>query len=379
MDNEKKILILCNNDIGLYKFRKELINELLYPGKYLNSRLMKKSVVYVSVPYGSYVLRLQRLGCKCINTPISRRSVNPVNELKLFIHYFSIVKKIKPDVVLTYTIKPNIYGGIVCSLLNTPYIVNITGLGSAVENVSLLQKIVLFLYKISLRKANKIFFQNSANRDFMIDKNLIHTEYDIIPGSGVNLSNYMLLDYPDDDSCVNFAFIARIMKEKGIEQYIDAAKIIKEIYPHVNFHIYGFCEENYSNLISCLEKRGIVIYHGQVDNMVDVYKDMSCVIHPTYYSEGMSNVLLESAASGRPIIASDRPGCREIIDDKVNGFLVKERDTEDLVEKIKLFLNLSIAERKAMGINGRKKVEKDFDRKIVVKSYLSEIEKSIKR
>ncbi|KIQ89058.1 glycosyl transferase [Bacillus sp. L_1B0_8] len=359
----KKILILANNDVGLYKFRKELI-----------AQMVKDNEVYISLPYGKFVPKLMELGCKFIDTPISRRGTNPITDFKLLMSYKKIIKEIKPQVVLTYTIKPNIYGGLACRLSKTPYLSNITGLGTAVENRGLLQKITLFLYRTALKKVNCVFFQNEENKELFRDEGLINGEYRLIPGSGVNLDYYSVLDYPSDN-LINFVFIARVMKEKGIDQYLDAAEYIRGKYPKTVFHILGFCEDAYDSKLKELQGRGIIQYHGMQNDIRKFHEISHCTIHPTYYPEGMSNVLLESAASGRPIITTNRSGCREIVDDEINGYVVKQQDSQDLIEKIEKFIALDYEKKKKMGLEGRKKVEKEFDRQIVIDAYFNELQK----
>jgi len=180
------------------------------------------------------------------------------------------------------------------------------------------------------------------------------------------------MEYPGGNK-TEFAFISRIMKEKGADQYLEAAERIKEKYPDTVFHVCGFCEEAYEERLSKLQKEGIIVYHGMVRDVRTIIKNMHCIIHPTYYPEGLSNVLLEASASGRPIITTNRSGCREVIDDGVNGFVAEQKNADDLVEKIESFLALNYEEKKQMGIEGRKKVEKEFDRQIVVDKYMKEL------
>lgn len=355
-----KILILANNDVGLYNFRKELIEELI-----------KKNEVYISLPYGDLIPKLEELGCNFIDTPISRRGTNPLTDIKLLLKYRNIIKEIKPDIVLTYTIKPNVYGGMASRMSKVPYLANITGLGTAVENGGLLQSITLLLYKISLKKANCVFFQNIDNREF-ITKNITIKNHKLIPGSGVNLNQYSLLNYPSDDS-INFLFVARIMKEKGIDQYLEAAEYIREKYPNTVFHILGYCEDTYEERLKVLQNKGIIQYHGMQSDVREFHKISHCTIHPTYYPEGMSNVLLESAACGRPIITTNRSGCREIVDDGENGYIVEKQNSFDLIEKVEMFLRLEKGDKEKMGLKGRLKIEKEFDRKLVINAYLNEI------
>ena len=356
-----KILILANNDIGLYKFRKELIEELL-----------KDNQVFISLPNGEFVKELVNLGCVFIETNISRRGTNPITDLRLMFEYKKILNRVKPDVVLSYTIKPNVYGGMMCRFTKTPYIANITGLGTAVENGGVLQSITIFLYKIALKNASCVFFQNKENAEFINSKGIIKGRQKIIPGSGVNLDHYEILDYPEDDT-INFLFISRVMKQKGIDQYLDAAEYIRKKYTNTQFHILGFCEESYEEKLKAMHDKGIIQYHGMQSDVRKFHKISHCTIHPTYYPEGMSNVLLESAACGRPIITTNRSGCREIVDDGINGYVIEQQNSQDLIEKVEKFLKLSYEEKKEMGLAGRVKVEREFDRQIVVDAYKDEI------
>lgn len=356
-----RVMILANNDVGLYKFRKELIEELV-----------KENEVYICLPYGEFIKKLVAIGAKFVPcTLLDRHGTNPIKELKLLLWYRKTLKEFQPDIVFTYTIKPNVYGGAACADLGVPYVVNITGLGTAVENGGMMQKVTLSLYCWGLRKAKKVFFQNAENRDFMLSHNVVKSPYDMLPGSGVNLGQYQAWDYPTSET-VDFVFIARIMKEKGIDQYLDAAKAIRKKYPETRFHVCGFCEQDYQQGLEALQNDGVVIYHGLVDDMTEIYRMSACTVHPTYYPEGLSNVLLESAASGRPVITTNRSGCREVVDDGVNGFVVQEKNSQDLIEKIEKFLRLSWEQRRDMGLASREKVEREFDRKIVVEKYMAE-------
>lgn len=358
-----KILILANNDIGLYKFRKELIEELL-----------KDYKVFISLPNGEFVKELVNMGCEFIETNITRRGTNPITDLRLMFEYKKILNRVKPDVVLSYTIKPNVYGGMMCSRTKTPYITNITGLGTAVENDGLLQSITIVLHKLALRNSSCVFFQNKENAHFINSKGIIKGKQKVIPGSGVNLKYYEVLDYPSDET-VNFLFISRVMKQKGIDQYLDTAENIKKRFYNTQFHILGFCEESYEGKLKELHEKGIIRYHGMQSDVRKFHEISHCTIHPTYYPEGMSNVLLESAACGRPIITTNRSGCREIVDDGINGYVVEQQNSQDLIEKTEKFLALSYEEKKKMGLAGRAKVEKEFDRQIVIDAYQDEIYK----
>lgn len=362
----KKVFLIGNASNGLYIFRREVIEALLE----------KYSVTVCAKNNGSGP-ELQALGCKVLETELDFHGTNPFAELKLAGEYKKLIRTEKPDVVLTYTIKPNVYAGMACAALKVPYIANITGLGTAVENGGLMQKITLPLYRHGLRKADMVFFQNTENRDFMLKKHVVSGEYDLLPGSGVNLERFALLDYPEGET-VDFVMMSRLLKEKGIGQYLDAAEYIRAKYHDTAFHVFGDCTPEFKERIDRLNENGTIVYHGFTNDAVSVYRLSSCTVHPTYYPEGMSNVLLESSASGRPIITTDRAGCREIIEDGVNGFVVKQRSSEDLIAKMEKFIALPWEQRREMGLAGRRKVEREFDRRIVVAKYLDVIESILK-
>lgn len=357
--------MIANEYTTIVDFRLELLEGLVKKGY----------DVYVALPFDEHNKLISDRGCRVIDLSMSRKGMNPVNELKTILSINKVVNDIQPDVILTFTIKPNSYGGMVAGIKKMPYIANITGLGTAIESEGLVSKISLLLYRIGLRRASCVYFQNESNRDYMLNKKVVRNNYRLIPGSGVNLNKYKLLDYPSADKGLRFAYIARVMYEKGIEEYICAARSIKEKCPDSEFHIFGYCEQGYETKMRELSDSGIVIYHGQVDDMVSVYRDMHCIVHPSFYPEGLSNVLLEASASGRPIITTDKPGCRELVDDGYNGYMIKQKDSGDLIDKLNKFVLLPFEQKKQMGINGRKFVEKKYDRSIVVNTYIEDIER----
>ena len=217
-----------------------------------------------------------------------------------------------------------------------------------------------------------MFFQNEENRQFFVDHKIALSAHSMLPGSGVNLERFPYREYPKDD-VIKFAFISRIMKEKGIEQYLEAAQEIKKRHDNVEFHICGFCEDEYDGKLQEMSEAGIVIYHGMIREVSEFMGEMHCIIHPTYYPEGISNVLLEACATGRPIITTDRSGCREVVDDCKNGYMIPQKDAKALIQAIERFLSLSREEKVEMGKNAREKVKIGFDRLIVVRKYNDEI------
>lgn len=363
----KNVLILVNKETTIIKFRLEVVKALVDEG--FN--------VYVSVPDGERIHQISDVGAHVIITPMDKEGTNPIDDLKLVQTYRRLINKTKAHIVLTYTIKPNVYGGMAAASKKVPYIANITGLGKALEHPGKLQKLSIFLYKLGFRKISKVFFQNSANVEFFKKHSIFKGDYDLLPGSGVNLNKFTPSDYPKDDK-IEFAFISRIMKEKGIEEYIEAARVIKKKYPNTVFHVGGFGTEEYESRMKDLHEEGSITFHGLLKDVHGLVEHIHCVIHPTFYPEGMANILLESAATCRPIITTDRPGSREVVDAGKNGYLIEAQNSADLVEKIETFIGLSNEERAQMGIAGREKMKREFDRQIVVEKYIEAINKYAK-
>lgn len=360
---KKRVLILANNASGLYDFRNELL-----------LRLLKEYEVHVSLPDADEVPEIAEEGCIVHHTFLERRGMNPVKDGKLMIKYLKLIREVKPDVVLTYTIKPNIYGSLSSRIMRVPYIVNITGLGSAFEEDGLLRKLVVFLYKVALKKASCVFFQNAKNKDIFAGFGIKGKKARLVPGSGVNLDRHVFEEYPSKDDPVKLVFVGRIMKEKGIDELLYAAEKIKQEFPEVIFQLIGSYEDDYKETVERLQQDGIVEFIGYQKIIHPFYKDATAAVMPSYH-EGMSNVILEAAATGRPVLASDIPGCREGFDDGFTGIGFVPRDKQAFYEAVKRFMNLSYEERKEMGKNARKKIEREFDRRIVVESYIEEIEK----
>ena len=363
----KRVLILGNSGLVVFGMRGELIE-----------RLVKEGMdVVVSFPDG-FLGEGERLakeyGCNYIGVPIDRRGTNAFRDAALLKSYFKLIREVKPDVVLTYTVKCSIYGGIVCRMLRIPYIVNITGLGTGLAETGRWQKVIISLYKIALRSAACVFFQNRNDQQFFADHRIRFKKGDLLPGSGVNLEKYVPFPYPSDDKMV-FTYIARVMKTKGIDEFLKAAEVIRAENPNVEFHVCGYYEEEYKDIIEDAQMRGIIEYHGLVKDVLP-YEELShCIVLPTYHPEGISNVLLEAAACARPLITTNRPGCAEVVDDGVNGYLIREKDSQDLIRKMRMFMELPWQVRRDMGLAGRAKVEREFDRQIVVQKYMEELQR----
>jgi galacturonosyltransferase len=366
--NPISVMIVGTNMMSIYSHRLELIKELLSLGF---------RVIVVAPGSGEEKL-LEQLGGYFIDTPVDNRGTNIKHDLQLIAHLIHIIKKVHPQVVLTFYTKTNIYGGIACRLTGTPYIENITGLGSAVSGGGIMQKFMLFLYGQAVKSASMVFFQNTSNQQFFNGHHIAVRNSHLLPGSGVSLERFTLLPYPKATAVPEVVFISRILREKGIEQYVDAAKIVKETYPDVVFHVVGPCDAEYESYIETAVREGIIQYHGKVFDVKPFIERSQCTVFPSFYAEGMANVLLESAACGRPIITTSLPGCGEVVDDGVTGYVVRAQDTSDLADKMLKFLRLTSEERVAMGLNGRKKMEREFDRRIVIQAYVDAINDVVK-
>lgn len=356
-----KILILVNDDISLNNFRREIIVELLE----------NHHEVYVAMMYNDLKKEFEQMGCKLFYTYIDRRGINPFVDLNLLYNYYKIINSVKPDCIFTYTIKPNIYGSMVASILNVPYINNITGIGSGFLKGVLVKWIIVMMYKVALKNSYCVFFQNKSNQELFKKLGIKGKKEVLIPGSGVNIEKHNYECYPPDEK-IKILFISRIMKEKGIEEYIYAAREIKRKYKNVEFHIVGFCEDGYLKRIEELHEKQVIIYHGFQKNVHEFMKDSHCIVLPSY-NEGMANVLLEAAATGRPVLASQISGCKETFDEGISGVGFKMQDKEDLIRALEKFLELPYERKKQMGKSGRKKMENVFDRKIVVNAYMKQL------
>ena len=360
---KKKILILSNTCGGLFNFRREVFEALIKEGHQL----------IVVAPEGFKTNLILEMGCQFIPISFKRQGTNPLADIKQMLTYHHIIKQEKPDVVLTYTIKPNLYGGMACRLTNTPQIANITGLGVATERPGFLRSLTTILYRLGLKKAHMIFFQNKENLDFCKNLNIVSAPTSLIPGSGVNVDFFRLQPFPSNKKCC-FIFISRIQRRKGIDQYLKAAEVIKKKYPQTEFHILGSCEDKkYQDKLNKLSSQGIIQYHGFVKDTRPFLANIHCTVHPSFYPEGMSNVLLESCSSGRPIITTDKAGCREVVEDGLNGFIVRQQDTDDLIKKIEKFILIPHQQKEKMGLYAREKVEREFNRQFVIDAYLNEI------
>ena len=356
-----KILILSNYANGLFLFRKEVISSFVQNG----------AEVLISVPLDENCTKLEKLDARIIPCDLERRGMNPVKDFKLLQEYQSLLKKETPDLILTYTIKPNLYGGIAARVCRIPYAMNITGLGTALENPGLLGRILLLLYRYVTSKALRVFFQNEGNLQFMQKHKIALQNASLLPGSGVNLKEHPFCPYPSEKQGIRFLAVLRIMKDKGIEEYLYAVQKISEIYSNVHFELVGEYEEEsrsaYEPMIEELVNQGYLTYYGHIDNVPEIMENCHILIHPSYH-EGLSNVCLEAAACGRGILTTDVPGCRETVTLQ-SGILFPARNKEALLEAVQKVISFSPETRCNMGKYGYQHVKEHFNRQIVVDAY----------
>lgn len=364
---KKTILIVGTNMMNLYHHRLELIQRLLND----NFR------VIVAAPKGGEEKNLIKLGCEFIHTPVDNRGTNIKNDFNLLKNLAKICDAEKPDVILTFYTKTNIYGGLIARYKKVPYIENICGLGTSLVSTGVLSKVMAYMYKQALKKSHIVFFQNKSNIDFLKNKKIYKGSHQLLPGSGVSLTRYQVIPYPEE-SHLEFLFASRIMKEKGIDEYLEAAREIKKKYPETVFNVVGPCEDSYKEIIEKADNEGIIKYHGKLTDLHTIIGKSHCSVLPSYYPEGMANILLESAACGRPVITTQLPGCGETFEDGMTGLKVAPKDSQSLVDAIEKFMALSHEEKAKMGLQGRKKMEKEFDREIVTNQYLHQIKSIIK-
>lgn len=355
-----KILILTNHSYMLYRFRLELIQEL-----------MKSHEVVLSMPFVGHEEDFQALGLRCIETDIDRRGINPATDLRLFHTYQRLLKEEKPDLVITYSIKPNIYGGLACRIAGVPYCANVQGLGTAFQRKGLAQ-FVTVLYKLALGKARTVFFENRENAEEFCRRGILSAEKEtVLPGAGINLERYSYVPYPENKA-IHFLYLGRIMKEKGMDELFEAMRRLREKFgAGMVLDIVGFFDdEGYKTQVDQLVAEGIAVYHGFQSDPLPYYAAADCVVLPSYH-EGMSNVLLEAAATGRPVITSDIPGCREAVEDGKTGLLCKARDCASLYEQMARMAETSPADRQTMGQAAHEKMLQEFDKHLVVEKTMS--------
>jgi len=369
----KKIAIVLNSSWQAYNFRLTLAREIKESGY---------KVVFIA-PYDNKYSEFLKEEFDFFHIYIDPKGINPIGDFKTLILMYKLYKKIAPDIVLNFTIKPNIYSSIISKILEIKSINNITGLGTVFIRKSIVTTIVKLLYKISLNCASKVFFQNNDDKKLFLENKLVsEKKCDLIPGSGVDTEKFspVLINTQNDN--LKFLVVARVLKDKGIYEYIDAIKIIKLKYDNISFQLLG--EVGVQNKTAILEdelnewvNQGLINYLGTSDEVQNILKNVDCVILPSY-REGTPRSLLEAASMEKPIITTNVVGCKEVVDDGVNGYLCEVRSSEDLARKIEMFINLPFEKKLDMGKEGRKKMLNEFSESIVIKKYLDSIKEILR-
>lgn len=359
----KRILFIANTWFALYNYRKELLLKLVNEG----------NDVYALITDDENNKKIEDLGVHVIPVEMECRGTNPIKELMVIFHYKKILKRIRPDIILTYTIKACIYGGIVASKIKIPFVATITGLGTAFQKGHLFKWLIINMYKRAFKKAKYVFFQNDANMQLFLENNIINNAQAIrVNGSGVDLNRFEYFGYPKNDKFY-VLYIGRIMKEKGLDELLYAIDKISN--PNIQFELIGeLKEDKYLEKIKHLEEKHLMRYYGQVENVQDYIQKCNVVVVPSYH-EGLNNAILEASACGRPVIATDIPGCREAIDIGLTGFLCEKQSKESLLNVIIKCLNTPIEDLAQMGKNARMKVEKEFNREDIINKYVDVISK----
>lgn len=360
-----RVLIFANDNSTIYNFRRELLRRLIEEGYR----------VTVALPLHDRNEAFREMGCEVVETPLSRFGTNPLQEFASLVRFVQIIRRLAPDVVLTYTAKPNIYGGLAAQFCGVPYLSTVTGLGAAFQSESLVRRISTLMQRLAYRKSSRIFFQNDANRAEFERLGIVGRNTAVLPGSGVNLDLHALEPYTEDSGRTSFITVSRIRQDKGFNELFSAIRRTCTTRDDVEFHVVGWYEdETYRETINEMQSRYPVAIHGSVpqEQVHALIAQSHCLVHPSHH-EGMANVVLESSAAGVPCIASDIPGCREAIDDGVTGLLFQAKDADALTAAIARFMSTGWQDRRAMGLAARHKMTTQFDREKVVDRYLEEI------
>ena len=365
--DKKTIAIVINTSWNVYNFRVGLLKALKNEGYN----------IVVIAPYDVYTQKLIEYGFEYCDIKINNKGTNPIEELKLIREFYKIYKEVNPDILLQYTIKPNLYGTLAASLLDIPVISNISGLGTVFLNKKLSSIIARFLYKIVLhmRAPKKVFFQNPQDKELFINSKLVKEwKTDLLMGSGIDTEKFKPLEETGRESeNLHFLFIARLIRDKGLLEYVEAAKILKAKYPDVVCGILGsYYLGNPTAVtqeeIEMWEEKGIINYLGATDDVSSVIAAYDCVVLPSY-REGLSRVLLEGASMGKPIVTTNVPGCKDTVDDGITGYLCEAKDADSLAKQMEKIILLSKNERQEMGKRGREKIIAEFDEKHVIEKY----------
>ncbi len=364
-----KIVICLNTAWNLWNMRRELIKVMVAAGH---------EVVAVAPP-DEYAPRLATLGCRFVALPMDNRGTHPGRDALLLWRFWRLLRRERPDAFLGYTVKPNVYGSLAAHALGIPVINNIAGLGSVFIKGGPLAWLVRQLYRLALKHSTKVFFQNADDLGLFVGGGLVPPDrVALLPGSGVDLARFALAPSPQrQPGAMRFVLIGRLLRDKGVWEFVEAARIVRRQWPAAECCLLGFVDAPNPAAISRAEvdtwvRAGAIHYLGVSDDVRKEIAQADCIVLPSY-REGTPRSLLEAAAMGRPIITTDAIGCREAVDNGRNGYLCKVADAKDLADKMERMLRLSCDERTQMGIEGRRMMEERFDEKIVLHKYLDAI------
>ena len=360
-----RILFLSNHELTLLCFRTELLQKLIDAGH----------EVILAQPRGEFYSTFERMGCQQINIDMEQYGMNPIEEYSIIRTYETLLRRLRPDVLLCYTIKPNLYGGIAAAKLGIPYIATITGLGRAFERGKLFAALMKGLYRVALRRVNCLFLQNETQRALFSRMGVEDQRMRVVAGSGVNLKKHTREPYPAEEE-TRLLYAGWITRDKGVEELLTAFDRVKSAYPNLRLELLGGVRADCEALIDAHRNDPQLILDGWQEEVHPYMARCHALVHPSHH-EGMANVLLEAAACGRPVLASKIPGCMETFDEGSSGFGFAAGDAEDLERTIRRFLALTREERVGMGLAGRAKMEREFDRETVVSAYMEELEKAI--
>lgn len=362
-----KIAVVLNTSWNIYNFRKGLINSLMDKG----------NQVITIAPKDKYTIKLTELGCKHMPVTMDSRGANPIKDFLLIFELFWIYKKVKPDIILHYTVKPNIYGTIAASLLGIPVVNNVCGLGTVFLNKNFVSKVAIALYKIAFRFPKKIFFQNEDDKNLFLERKIVTKKVcDLLPGSGININDFSPRKSKNNNP-FTFLLISRLIYDKGILEYIEAIDRLKKEGVNAKFQLLGQIDEKHkrgipNNVIQEWVENNQVEYLGTTEDVKTFIENADCVVLPSY-REGTPKSLLEAASMAKPIVATNVPGCTNVVTDGKNGYLCNLKDSTDLAHKMKLMFSLDPHSRAEMGNYSREYVKQKFDENIVIEKYISTI------
>ncbi|EOX1846902.1 glycosyltransferase family 4 protein [Vibrio cholerae] len=365
-----KLIMVANTAWSVFNFRHSLIKELLSSGVEL----------YVIAPEDKFSAKLTEMGCQVLDLPMQAKGVNPIADLGLMLRLLRHYREIKPDFIIHYTIKPNIYGSLAAKLAGIPSLAITTGLGYTFVNQNVVSQVARQLYKFAFCYPQEVWFLNEDDRRAFLEHHLIEPDKAVLlHGEGVNLNHFVPTDKPQPDGNVRFLLIARMLRDKGVCEFVEAARQIRQHYPNAIFQLLGDCGVPNPSVIgreeiAQWEKEGVVEYLGTTDDVRPIIAQADCLVLPSY-REGIPRTMIESAAMAKPLIVSDAPGCRDVVLDGQTGYLCEVKNAQSLAQRCEQFLTLSDSEKQAMGNAGRSFMEAKFDEKWVIKQYFATLKK----